>query len=251
LLLRHARPSWSVVAGRNRVLERLRSVMGSRAGSRIEEAPATPFPQTGDRLWRVGRLPEMGSVTWRWKAPRVRLSASTFAGRRAKRPLPGAPAAAGPGTHDGAQALTCGVSRGRRAQPRLRRGRRFRTAFVTAHDMGCSSRSGRGKAPPASDRGGRGHAGAGIAVANHATPDRWKLGWPARESERGHPQPGTCSKGCDLREKSCTSGRPRVWCCGARTFVVVFVDRFDCRSRQAVPGIVRPCAKSARSPNAA
>jgi hypothetical protein len=62
-----------------------------------------------------------------------------------------------------------------------------------------------------------------------------------------HPQPGTCSKGCDLREKSCTSGRLRVWCCGARTFVVVFVDRYDCRSRQAVPGIVRPCAKSARS----
>jgi len=99
LLLRHARPSWSVVAGRNRVLERLRSVTSSRVGSRIEEAPATPFPQTGDRLWRVGRLPEMGSVTWRWKAPRVRLSASTFAGRRAKRPLPGAPAAAGTGTH--------------------------------------------------------------------------------------------------------------------------------------------------------
>jgi hypothetical protein len=51
-----------------------------------------------------------------------------------------------------------------------------------------------------------------------ATPGPWNLGWPARASETGHPQPGTCPKGRDLREKSCTSGRLRVWCCGARTF---------------------------------
>jgi hypothetical protein len=130
--------------------------------------------------------------------------------------------------------------------PRLWRSRCFRTALVTVHDMGCSSRSGRGQAPPASDRGGRGCEGVRHCRANHATPDPWNLGWPARASETGHPQPGTCPKGRDLREKSCTSGRLRVWCCGARTFVVVLVDRFDCRSRQAVPGIARPRAKSAR-----
>jgi hypothetical protein len=37
--------------------------------------------------------------------------------------------------------------------------------------------------------------------ANHATPDPWNLGWPARASEMGHPQPGTRSKGCDPGEK--------------------------------------------------
>jgi len=129
--------------------------------------------------------------------------------------------------------------------PRLRRSRRFRTALVTARDMGCSSRSGRGKALSASDRGGRGRNVAGIA-ASRVTPDPWHLGWPARESETGHPQPAPSPKGHGLREKSCTSGRLRVWCCGARTFVVVLVDRFDCRSRQAVPGVDPPRVKSAR-----
>lgn len=129
--------------------------------------------------------------------------------------------------------------------PRLRRSRRFRTALVTARDRGCSSRSGRGKAPSASDRGGRGCRGHGIAVP-HATPDPWQLGWPARASETGHPQPVPSPKGHGLREKSCTSGRLRVRCCGARTFVVVLVDRYDCRSRQAVPGVDPPRVKSAR-----
>ena len=86
-MLAPTRPTF--VVGRRRAQPSPRTlalVTSSRAGSGIEEAPATPFPQSGDRLWRVERLPEKGSVTWRWKAPRVRLSASTFAGRRAKRP---------------------------------------------------------------------------------------------------------------------------------------------------------------------
>lgn len=43
----------------------------------------------------------------------MRLSALTFAGRHAKRPFPGTPAAAGAGTHGGARALASEVDRGR------------------------------------------------------------------------------------------------------------------------------------------
>jgi hypothetical protein len=115
LPLRHARPQGRSSPGATESSIACARVTSCRAESGIEEALATPFPQTGDRLWRVGRLPEKGSVVRRWKAPRVRLSTLTFAGRRTKRPFPGAPAAAGPGTHGGARASTCEVSRGRRA----------------------------------------------------------------------------------------------------------------------------------------
>jgi len=42
--------------------------------------------------------------------------------------------------------------------------------------------------------------------ANHATPDPWNLGWPARASEMGHPQPGTCSKGRGPGRKAAPAG---------------------------------------------
>lgn len=176
----------------------------------------------------------------------MRLSALTFAGGSARRPYPGAPAAAGPGTHGGARASRCEVSRGRRAHRASddavvsgRRSSRLATRGARVDRVGA-------KLLPRAIAVGEVAMGP-ASPCSSATPEPWNLGWPARASETRHPQPGTSPKGRDLREKSCTSGRLRVWCCGARTFVVVLVDRFDCRSRQAVPGIGPPRVKSARN----
>jgi hypothetical protein len=245
------RPTLEV--GRRRVRPSPRSpVLASRAHdvSGIEEAPAPLVHRLGTGCGGVGRLPGNGECRPAMEGTSGAAERAHLRGWACEAAL--SRCACGSRARDARRRASVGV-RGEPWEaraPRLWRDRRFRTALVTAHDMRCSSRSGRGKAPPASDRGGRGRNGAGIA-APPATPGPWNLGWPARASETGHPQPGTCPKGRDLREKSYTSGRLRVWCCGARTFVVVLVDRFDCRSRQAVPGIVRPRVKSARTTNAA
>jgi hypothetical protein len=101
----------------------------------------------------AGRLPK-GTVR-RWKAPRVRLSALSFAGERVRRPYPVRVRGSGPRD---------APARERRTARQARSGRQNRLPTTPtspgggssrACDMRCSSRSGWGEAFTASGRGGR------------------------------------------------------------------------------------------------
>ena len=246
MLLRHARPQGRSSPGATESSFACARVTSYRAETEDRRGAGNILPTAWGQTVEGGAAPRKGSVAQRWKAPRVRLSVLTFAGESAKRPFLGTPAAAGTGTHVGARASASEVDRGRRVQPRLWRARRLRTALVTVRDRRCSSRSGWGQAPPASDRGGRGCAGAGIAAPTTRpltrgtsagqlararwairSPERARKGAPPGEKLHQRATAGVVLRSSDIRGRARGSFRLQKSTGGARHRSLACEERAD------------------------